>query len=753
MAEPGRRSIIAGIAACALAAAVLATRVVFDGTGPDPDAPRRNAPRTGGLPRAEPRRATPPVPRGDADEDLLFNGRCAVRLRVTGAETGDPVANARVSFRDADGAVTTATADAYGVAILDCLDRGEGRVAVSAHRFEHAELDVVAAPDRVVEATVKLERAPAVAVRVIDAVTGAPVVGASVHVASAHRRLDESSRSGNFAGVDETGLVTIPVPRNEPLIIHAEASGFISAMEALRSGGARSVTKIDLRLAPASRIEGRVLGPDGRPLNDAGIDVWVRSASASQWSAGASVDDGNRYRADGLVPGGAYEFSASADGFTDAAPLRLVAPPARTALRADIRVRAPTRIVVHAVDEDGTTFSPDDLSIHIKSGRLFDVSSHNGEFTVAPGRWNVAVRVKGRTAAAAVRDVAPGERWELMLTVPRGVTLAGAVTSSSGVPVHGASVYVESEDAPPAGPFPTDASGRFEAAGLRPGPKRIEVHSGAEFLPAVLESAPCPGPELRVTLRRAGRVSVQVARTDGLPIGSLEFKGVCDEGLPRSWKWAADSGGRVVAPWPSDISRWLVCVRGCAPAVLDVSVPPETTLDLPPLVLEPERPIRGRIRTRDGHAPHGILIEATMPSDPELFDAVEADADGCFRFGGLRAGTVVLEARPDSGPKAVWEVMTGGVAPIDLVYPETGVVIVRVTASDGAPVSGASVTGIHAAWRSVTVCAREEDTTDSLGAALLRMPAGPATLWVDGFESADVDVPENDTVTVRFTHD
>ena len=156
---------------------------------------------------------------------------------------------------------------------------------------------------------------------------GKPVPGASIFLSEA-APMNAAGRSmlgpsGRFhrAVSDEQGGFSIEDVSPGPVRLHAQAPRRQQVeLENLEVKPGQGLTGLDVVLPAGATVEGRVLGPDGRPVGDARVSVV--QASQNDFAAFSSLrgdtDADGHYQIDG-VPPGPHTLEARADGYRRAA--------------------------------------------------------------------------------------------------------------------------------------------------------------------------------------------------------------------------------------------------------------------------------------------------------------------------------------------------------------------------------------------------------------------------------------------------
>lgn len=753
----GRRTGLRVVAASvvAVAALVAALRAC---AGEEPAGPVGVRTGTAGSPAsaagAAPSHALQKVPRrrartvaDHATSALPADAKCVVRVRVTAAADGKPVAGAWVMVDDAGDTWPETATDASGTATFLHVTPGDGSVVARARGFVEASKNVTARADGEAQVELHLDPGAVVEVRVLDADTGAPVGGAEVDLAS------ETGLAGDVVETDDDGRAVGLVSPECPLVASVTAAGYLRAGELVRSGPLDgTAVALVVRLVPAATLAGVVRTPDGEPLAESAA-VRVSREGSPGVERIAESGEGGTYRVEGLVPGRAYVVTASAGRWSESEPVRVSATPDRRAMRADLVLRPATTVVVRTVDDDGEPLGGVTVEVESRDGNA-SASGDSAEqrFKVEPGPCRVRVKALDRVPARAERDVKAGETWDVTLPLSVGATISGVVVDADGAPLEGVRVEVPRGEGEAPSLDTTDEAGRFSLRALASGRHDVRMEGGLDFEDVVVPAVTAPAGGLRVVLPRRGRLRMQIELADPAADGADGFLEICGtgaEGRPVTGQHPLGKDGRVDVPWPHDAASAIVAsAPGFAPAVRSASVPREGVCDIGPVRLVRGAAISGALRFAAGHAAAKVPLRVLQQAAPGRIVAATTAADGSFQIAGLLPGSAVIEAVPDDWPHGRYDVEVGSGEPLDLALPALGTLWVRVTAPDGGPEVGVEVAALGIDGKPYP-SPWAQATTDDQGGAILRLGPGRVRIDVAGRVQTHADVRGDDMTVVH----
>lgn len=421
-----------------------------------------------------------------------------------------------------------------------------------------------------------------------------------------------------------------------------------------------------LRLEPAARLWGRVVGPEGAPVPRIEVfalplDRGPATGRGGGFQEHVRTDAEGRFAFRGLAWVPYKLFVSSRPPFAHALPV--VAEAGAEVL---LRLEHGTTAEVQVVDAEGRPVAGSALSVWRGLGFTNAVTDAEGVARIdriLPGQV-----YRLRMAPPASRDDLPlvlRDAWgprETVLAFPPGRRLEGRVVTDEGAPVEGAKVtavdrldWHHTEQ--------TSASGTFAFGGLPAGSVRVRAQHGDD-LSAVVEAG-AGDAEVEIPLAASTELSVVVA---DWPAGA--------EGATAYLRMEAHAGGDRTARLSSEgRARFLrVDPRGTYAFYAAVTQGEAASVAWAAAVRGDAEEVRLRVRP-------GSVIEGTVtwPRDlPRPLVEIQelgrvtrtlVDADGRFRLTGLPEGTwtVEVESRDFGGRRTAHRtVRTGSSVHLDL---------------------------------------------------------------------------------------
>lgn len=447
----------------------------------------------------------------------------------------------------------------------------------------------------------------------------------------------------------------------------------------------RAATSVELVLVPATRVRGRIVDGDGRPLAGATVRRTRQLAENARWISDAAVAfdvgafgsqvaqlvgrdrdlllavagaDGS-FEVRGLEPGPLLaRFDLPGRG---SRWLRLAVPPQGAGDFGDVVMPAACRLRGRVL-RGSSPLAGASVTVSGAEALCTAVTSGDGGFTVAdlpPGAYRVRARLPSMPTANAEADVTlAGELTELgPLVLQAGRTLRGTVLGSDGQPVPAALVTVRGAAGQPT---LTDPGGRFALELPDRATVELQVSLGDRSRRAVV---PVRREQAEVDVRLDTPPSCTlVAQVAGLP-GRQRLPGVLLRLLPldggeagdRS-RWVEMQGGELRWPLcPVGRVRVQIVGQGYAPWTAERDLVANEEHQLGEVLLEPGGVLQGRVVDPAGAPVANACVLVGEEADLDLFEPqVRSGPDGSFRIGGITTGASSLVVRaPGLAPRTV----------------------------------------------------------------------------------------------------
>ncbi|QRN99314.1 carboxypeptidase regulatory-like domain-containing protein [Archangium violaceum] len=752
-----------------------------------PPAPTRAA--------APAQRATTPVARASAESvpiPLVVAPDAPGRLRLEGVVLGGdelPVAGAVVTI-DSQPPRSLST-EKNGTFVFEGL-------APRTYRVEARQGASVALPATVrlnegtEPLTLRLRFAATVEVAVVERWTGREVEGASVELRG------QETLTGSTGGGGRARFEGVLPGR---YVVKASTPAHAPALQPLIVGDSPlSSQQVRVELATGSAVSGEVVDARGRPLE--GVPVMaervtdVVSLGDARRDA-VHTDARGRWRVPMLEPG-MYRFVAGSDSQAPGVSEPVSVDGQREREGVVISLPEPARLAGRVVGRDGSPVAHALVRVAISQGPLGVSLARQVQCDASGGfvfeglpRKMVDVVALHESATSATHKVDLGERserTEVVLALDADLSIEGEVFSSeTGAPVPEAVVLAEPMSGAARSRVErtlrgslsviTDASGRFELRGLRPGSYQLKAAPPGTSLerrtswlrPATRLEAGARGVKLRLVAD--GKVKGRVQREDGsipqffsVSVGGGVAGAVGNGGTGEFIIPDVPAGTHVLrVSGPDFVSRTLEAVQ----------VSPGQEKDVGTLTVDGGRRVSGRVLLPDGAPAAGATVSVSRdmqgrgvvagPAAAAMSDLrqVTTREDGSFVLEGIGIVPLGLAAEHPQYGRSAQILIPSGVEEVrrDLLLEPTGTLTGRVV-QRGQPVSGAlvlaSIKGAPSGGSGVTT---GTDGTFHFGTltpgtysvvAMLDGSAGQqmkqATVEVRATEAArlDIDIPQGD---------
>lgn len=313
---------------------------------------------------------------------------------------------------------------------------------------------------------------------VTDRNTGRPINGATVFTRENDHHFAVTNAAGGFEIRGIAGSHTVC----------AEAAGYKIGYHGVQATPPLDIRR-DFALEPNVSLSGRVLDPEGRPVENAGIAFRPEHAIEHNWKCAARTDAEGRFSLDVPPPRTGFYLYAAAAGLAPAASDWLEVKPGEVETGIDIRLSRGGVLAGRILSADGAPADGTELVLSSarrgfsrKSGWNLRATARNGTygFTPAPaGRYRI--RAQNPDEKLGEIELADGARKSLDLHLTqaaRTLAIEGTIQTADGRPVVGAPLLVRSDtSAPSVIRACSDDGGRFRITGLTVGAYLISLES------------------------------------------------------------------------------------------------------------------------------------------------------------------------------------------------------------------------------------------------------------------------------------
>ncbi len=561
---------------------------------------------------------------------------------------------------------------------------------------------------------IRLKKGLSLSGKVVDAETLEPINDARVEfdgpVDEAETSIQQESETDANGGFEITGLA------KGEYSISASTPGYSKRVVSLEIQQGNS-DEFTIPLERDGLISGVVLDPEGHALPDSSLVVWLFSSDGKLSESETADSEGN------LSFGWSSDLSrieikASHKEF----PTRIVVFEPIQTLRdvrvVEIRLERGGSIRGRVVDENGMGLTGAGVTATFKKlddpgskadrhGRYVETarSGEEGSYELsrlAAGTYLVEARADSRISPSPrVVKVLDGQSTEgVDFAFETGESLSGRVVDSTGTGVPSASVWVSMETG--SAGTETDAAGRFQVSGLKPGKVEVSAGEAGDSSTVLRTMAPSDAVVLTLQPRASIRGRVVSAGQEVFPGGTVEIAPWSDGWWESNWSACSDTvdldrTGRfrtLVQPGRTLLD---VSVPGFARAELEIHLAPGEKREVV-IPLEKGGTVQGKVVLQATGEPLKWadilpLTPAGSPAGSFSFKTY-SELDGSFTLDGTPEGPLYLIVRHPGCllARTAWlQVRAGGTveARIEL---SAGQGIRGVLRSDGKPLSGARVT-------------------------------------------------------------
>ncbi len=441
----------------------------------------------------------------------------------------------------------------------------------------------------------------ALAGRVVDALTGEPIGGATVSLRTGEGEeiaAADSADDGSFSFAAVSG----------PAILAASAPGYAFLTEEIDAG------EVVLALDPSVRLSGVVVDPSGAPI--AGAEVWAEDSEGDDWERWPRpASDTTTSAADGSfviedAPSGRIVVHATHPRFARGEAEVGGVGPGRS--REGIRVALVQggTVAGRILDPEGTTPVADAAVTIFPEGEAGKEARSRAdgsfEFTaVRPGEVRITA-LAGHAEAETVVKIAASQTRQVELRLEAAGVITGTVVDERGTPVEDAQVFASGGGTRKS--VYTGDEGRFTLSGLADEEWHLRAHADGYERASVTARA---GQEVEIMLSRGTVVFGTVRSASGKIPAEAEVLAVEDLDRSRSKQVvevAADGTWRFAGLAPG-VWKIRASGTGYSPSA-PVEVTIDTSIDRGPieLVVTAGGRVRGRVAGPDGSPVPGARV-------------------------------------------------------------------------------------------------------------------------------------------------
>lgn len=624
-------------------------------------------------------------------------------------------------------------------------------------------------PDRL---EIELGACEAALVGVVRDASGGPI---------AHARVARLARGtspvpgGVAVDTDDQGAYELCVEKSWPgrILVEVSADGYGAIVF---TGLVLGRVAVDFALVPEATLVGRVVRDDtGEPVAKAHVFLprgrW--GIESTSWRGTFTGEDG-RFRMDGVAPGRHLVFARAEGMLGPARGTPALADAGQTTEVAEIRLEAAS-IVRGVVVEGGKPVAGARVAAVAADGirgARTAVSQEDGSFALEEvPRGELRFTAWPYDVVSPARFVVDrAEHDGVVLEVePLGAIVGRVVHGQRGV--GGARVHVHGPNDGHLEPIRTDADGRFEARGLRPGPWTLFGESGRDGrfgrAPKTVQLARGETEDVTIDLAYGAAIEGRVVDQDGAPVAGVAVQfwhtGIDDAGVAvtsvdGSFRAATMTGGgqyrTTVRPYQG-AKAFLRPASGTEFPMIALADGDSEVTGVVLAVQLDRLSITGRVVDSAGAPVADARVNATLAAGgdtPRFFRwvhyaATTTDVDGGFAIRELSRGTYALQARSSFGADATVGGVRAGRNDVVLTLPTPGAIEGNLVDLPGA----ARVTAMRTDVRGAAVT---EATVHADSFVIRDLAPGPyvvAARTANQAASARVEVSAGSTSRVTLT--
>ncbi|MDB4958785.1 MAG: hypothetical protein JWO36_6354 [Myxococcales bacterium] len=504
---------------------------------------------------------------------------------------------------------------------------------------------------------------------------------------------------GSSVITDDKGTYEICVEVSWPGLVAVEASafGYGSIVYTTIVPGR---VKADFALVPEATIIGRVVRDDtGAPVPQASVYVPAGQPAVVRTSwRGTFTDATGHFRLDRVPPGRHLVF-ARGEGMVLSRGTVVIVEAGRTSTELEIRLEVGSTIRGTVIDH-GKPVAGARVAPMIAEGRgtTAAMSQEDGTFVlteVPRGQLRFAARpydvVKPTTF-----QVSQPEHEGVMLEVDALGTIVGHVVREKK-PVPGAHVDIRGPNDRELEATRTDATGRFEARGLRAGPWTLYAsneHEGSFGGPEHVQLNRGQTAEVTIDLAFSAAISGRVIDQNGEPVPGVavwlsntanDDAGLAVTSIDGTFRAASMSGGGQYRPSVRRNPRSITLLKPASGTEFPLVTLSGRDSEVTGIVLAVQLDrlsISGKVVDGDGApvADTRVLAELLEHGEqPRFFSGVQdlattTDVDGRFVMSDLLDGGYAIQARSPAGTEATVTDVRAGRGDVTIVLPTPGAI-------------------------------------------------------------------------------